>query len=97
MLENLQRIGNVQPLRVLAPLRGPEWAYRRRARLGIKYVHKKGRVLAGFREREKPYIADIKRCEVLLEPLGRLPEALAALTETLDDSRKAAAGGGRRG
>jgi 23S rRNA (uracil1939-C5)-methyltransferase len=83
LLENLQRIGNVQPQRVLEPLRGPEWAYRRRARLGIKYVHKKGRVLAGFREREKPYIADIKRCEVLLAPLAELPQELAALTETL--------------
>jgi 23S rRNA (uracil1939-C5)-methyltransferase len=83
LLENLQRIGNVQPASVLPPLRGPEWAYRRRARLGIKYVHKKGRVLAGFREREKPYIADIKRCEVLLAPLATLPEELAALTETL--------------
>ncbi|MEO7205911.1 MAG: 23S rRNA (uracil(1939)-C(5))-methyltransferase RlmD [Steroidobacteraceae bacterium] len=83
LLENLQRIGNVQPERVLEPLRGPEWAYRRRARLGIKFVHKKGRVLAGFREREKPYIADIKHCEVLLAPLGSLPQELAALTETL--------------
>jgi 23S rRNA (uracil1939-C5)-methyltransferase len=83
LLENLQRIGNVQPARILEPLRGPAWAYRRRARLGIKYVHKKGRVLAGFREREKPYIADIKRCEVLLEHLAELPSELAALTETL--------------
>ncbi|HEV7357541.1 MAG TPA: 23S rRNA (uracil(1939)-C(5))-methyltransferase RlmD [Steroidobacteraceae bacterium] len=88
LLENLQRIGNVQPVRVLEPLRGPEWAYRRRARLGIKYVHKKGRVLAGFREREKPYIADIKRCEILLAPLARLPEELAALAETLDIREK---------
>ncbi len=83
LLENLQRIGSVRPERVLEPLRGPEWAYRRRARLGIKYVQKKGRVLAGFREREKPYIADIKRCEVLLAPLAELPQELAALTETL--------------
>ena len=83
LLENLQRIGNVQPERVLDPLTGPAWAYRRRARLGVKYVHKKGRVLAGFREREKPYIADIQRCEVLLEPLAELPRELAALTETL--------------
>jgi 23S rRNA (uracil1939-C5)-methyltransferase len=88
LLENLQRIGNVQPARVLPPLRGPDWAYRRRARLGIKYVHKKGRVLAGFREREKPYIADIKRCEVLLAPLATLPAELAALTETLDIREK---------
>ena len=83
LLENLQRIGNVQPERILEPLRGPAWAYRRRARLGIKYVHKKGRVLAGFREREKPYIADIRHCDVLLGPLGNLPAELAALTETL--------------
>jgi 23S rRNA (uracil1939-C5)-methyltransferase len=83
LLENLQRIGDVQPQRVLPALRGPEWAYRRRARLGVKYVHKKGRVLAGFREREKPYIADIRRCEILAEPLATLPEDLAALVETL--------------
>lgn len=88
LLENLQRIGNVQPQRVLEPLRGPQWAYRRRARLGIKYVHKKGRVLAGFREREKPYIADIKRCEILLAPLKDLPQQLAALTETLSVREK---------
>ena len=88
LLENLQRIGNVQPARVLDPLRGPEWAYRRRARLGVKYVHKKGRVLAGFREREKPYIADIKRCEVLVEHLAELPRELAALTETLEIREK---------
>jgi 23S rRNA (uracil1939-C5)-methyltransferase len=83
LLENLQRIGRVAPQRVLAPLRGPQWAYRRRARLGVKYVHKKGRVLAGFREREKPYIADLQRCEVLQEPLRALPRDLAALVETL--------------
>ena len=82
LLENLQRIGNVQPEHMLEPLRGPEWAYRRRARLGIKYVHKKGRVLAGFREREKPYIADIRHCDVLLAPLGNLPQDLAALSRS---------------
>jgi 23S rRNA (uracil1939-C5)-methyltransferase len=83
LLDNLERIGRVRPERVLAPLRGPAWAYRRRARLGVKYVHKKGRVLAGFRERDKPYIADLKRCEVLQEPLANLPRDLAALVETL--------------
>jgi 23S rRNA (uracil1939-C5)-methyltransferase len=83
LLEDLRRIGRVGAERVLAPLRGPEWAYRRRARLGVKYVHKKGRVLAGFREREKPYVADIQRCEVLQESLATLPRDLAALVETL--------------
>jgi 23S rRNA (uracil1939-C5)-methyltransferase len=83
LLDNLERIGRVQPAAVFAPLRGPVWAYRRRARLGVKHVTKKGRVLAGFREREKPYIADLRRCEVLLERFATLPEELAALVETL--------------
>jgi 23S rRNA (uracil1939-C5)-methyltransferase len=83
LLEDLERIGKVMPQQILPALRGPQWAYRRRARLGVKFVHKKGRVLAGFREREKPYLADIQRCEVLVEPLATLPQELAALTETL--------------
>jgi len=83
LLDTLARIGRVEPARVFAPLRGPEWAYRRRARLGVKYVHKKGRVLAGFREREKPYLADIRRCEVLIPRFANLPLQLAALVESL--------------
>ncbi len=83
LLDNLERIGRVTPERVFEPLRGPAWAYRRRARLGVKYVHKKGRVLAGFRERDKPYLADLRRCEILQEPFGRLPELVAALVDTL--------------
>jgi 23S rRNA (uracil1939-C5)-methyltransferase len=83
LIENLERIGRVTPQSVLPSLAGPVWAYRRRARLGVKHVHKKGRVLAGFRERDKPYIADIKRCEVLLARFATLPEDLAALVETL--------------
>ena len=83
LLENLQRIGRLQPATVIAPLAGPVWAYRRRARLGIKYVHKKGRVLAGFRERDKPYVADVRRCEILVGRFAALPEQLAALVETM--------------
>jgi len=83
LLEDLARIGQVTPQQLLDPLKGPQWAYRRRARLGVKYVHKKGRVLAGFRERDKPYLADIRHCEVLVPALRSLPAELAALVETL--------------
>lgn len=83
LIDSLERIGRVRPAQLFAPLRGPSFAYRRRARLGVKYVHKKGRVLAGFREREKPYLADVRRCEVLLERFATLPAELAALVETL--------------
>jgi 23S rRNA (uracil1939-C5)-methyltransferase len=83
LLENLARLGGVEPGRVLEPLTGPAWAYRRRARLGVKSVPKKGRVLVGFRERSAPYIADLHECRVLVPPAGALMDPLAALVAGL--------------
>lgn len=79
-----QRIGQVSPKAWLEPLTGPLWGYRRRARLAVKYVHKKERVLVGFRERGKPYVADIQRCEVLDPRVGTRLEELAALIQGLE-------------
>jgi 23S rRNA (uracil1939-C5)-methyltransferase len=79
LLENLSRLGSVEPARVLEPLEGPVWGYRRRARLGIKFVPRKGRVLVGFRERSAPYVADLHACRVLSPPLGLLIDPLAEL------------------
>ncbi len=84
LLDALARIGGATPQTVLAPLRGPAWGYRRRARVGVKFVRKKQRVLAGFRERLSPYLADLSTCEVLIEPLRRLPAELAALVEGME-------------
>lgn len=78
------RIGQVSPKRWLEPLTGPHWGYRRRARLAVKYVHKKERVLVGFRERGKPYVADIQRCEVLDPRVGHRLEELATLIAGMD-------------
>jgi 23S rRNA (uracil1939-C5)-methyltransferase len=83
LAEQFARLGQVEPGRWLPALRGPSWGYRRRARLGVKYVMKKERVLVGFRERAKPYIADIRHCPVLAEPVGGMIEALAGLVGQL--------------
>ena len=84
LLDNLERIGQVRPDSVLPPLTGPHWHYRYKARLGVRYVRKKGRVLVGFREKRRSYIADLARCEVLVEAVGsRLPE-LAQLIEGME-------------
>jgi 23S rRNA (uracil1939-C5)-methyltransferase len=79
LLDNLRRIGKVEPEALLQPLTGPVWAYRNKARLGVKDVKKKGRVLVGFREKRKPYIADIQRCEVLHPSIGERLHELAEL------------------
>jgi 23S rRNA (uracil1939-C5)-methyltransferase len=79
----LQRVAKVTPQHWLPPLRGPVWSYRRRARLGARYVPKKGRVIVGFRERLAPYIAALDRCEVLAEPVGSLITPLSQLLTAL--------------
>ena len=81
--DNLQRIGRVEPDRWLDPLEGPDWRYRRRARLAVKDVHAKGRVLVGFRERHAPYVTDMHRCEVLVEPLDGMLDAIGELVAGL--------------
>jgi 23S rRNA (uracil1939-C5)-methyltransferase len=83
LLENLARLGDVQPGQVLAPLTGPVWNYRRRARLGIKLVPRKGRVLVGFRERASPYVTDLRECHVMVAPVGALIRPLGELVESL--------------
>jgi 23S rRNA (uracil1939-C5)-methyltransferase len=75
----LERVAKVSPQAWLPPLRGPQWGYRRRARLGARFVTKKGRVVVGFRERLAPYIAALERCEVMAEPIGALIGPLSIL------------------
>ena len=81
--DNLERVGRVSPQQWLEPLRGPVWNYRRRARLGAKFVIKKDRVVVGFRERLAPYVAEVQRCEVLSSPVGELIAPLAAMLNGL--------------
>lgn len=81
--DNLERVARVTPTEWLAPLRGPVWEYRRRARLGARFVTRKGRVVVGFRERSAPYVADVQRCEVLAPPVGALIAPLAAMLSEL--------------
>ena len=81
--ETFERIGRVAPDEWLAPLRGPVWNYRRRARLGAKFVTKKDRVVVGFRERLSPYVAALNRCEVLAAPVDSLIQPLSEMLTTL--------------
>jgi 23S rRNA (uracil1939-C5)-methyltransferase len=79
LLEQLRHIGRVEPREVLPPLTGPVQGYRRKARLGTRYVFRKERVLVGFRERHSSFIADMDCCDVLHPAVGGLLPALKAL------------------
>jgi len=83
LIDNLQRIGHVKAGEIREPLEGPQWGYRRKARLGVKYVVKKEKVLIGFREKGSSLLAELNQCEVLHPSVGqRLPE-LSTLIRSL--------------
>ena len=66
----LRHQGGLQARTVNPPLRSPQWGYRRKARLGVKLVPKKGGVIVGFREKSSPYVTDCASCEVLDPRVG---------------------------
>ena len=70
MLDALEHIGKVKPETVFEPMVGEPWGYRRKARLGVRHVRKKNKVLVGFRERSGGFLADIDSCKVLHPSVG---------------------------
>ncbi|MFC1689128.1 23S rRNA (uracil(1939)-C(5))-methyltransferase RlmD [Pseudomonadota bacterium] len=84
LLQNLERIGKVRPDTIWEPLTGPLWGYRRKARLSVRYVHKKERVLVGFRERYGRFVADMQTCFVLDERIASQLVGLADLIASME-------------
>lgn len=75
LLDQLRHFGQTEPVQVREPLTDVSYGYRHKARLGVKYVHKKETALVGFREKRNSFLAQIDRCHVLVPQVGlALPE-----------------------
>ncbi|MCG2634817.1 MAG: 23S rRNA (uracil(1939)-C(5))-methyltransferase RlmD [Gammaproteobacteria bacterium] len=81
--DKLDRIGGVQPARMLPPVSGPQWSYRSRARFGVVAVEKGAKVVMGFRARGHHRIAGIAGCDILDPCLSGLIPALQKVLQTL--------------
>ena len=86
--EQFARLGKVDIPQIWEPLTGPHWGYRRKARMGVKYVAKKGRVLVGFRERRNPFLAEIESCKVMHPIVGEKLMDLSAMIGKLSINDK---------
>lgn len=84
LMEQLQHFGGLQPEQILEPTIGSFYHYRRKARLGVRYVHKRERVLVGFREKGNSFIADIDECHILDARIGGKISDLEELIGSLD-------------
>lgn len=81
--QNLLKMAKLQPQSWLEPLTADSWHYRRRARLSVRWVIAKDKVLVGFREKIGRYVADMDYCEILQKPLDDLLAPLAVMIEKL--------------
>lgn len=82
--DNLWHLGKVKAETLLRPIQGPGWGYRYRARLSVRFVHKKGVVLIGFHERKSRYVADMRVCRVLPPHVSNLLMPLRELMYGMD-------------
>ena len=78
-----RHIARIKPESILPPIVGPSWGYRRRARLTVRKVEKKGGVLVGFHEKRSSYVAVMDSCAVLPAPISALLPKLRELVGVL--------------
>ncbi|MCG8609538.1 MAG: 23S rRNA (uracil(1939)-C(5))-methyltransferase RlmD [Pseudomonadales bacterium] len=84
LLEQLQHFGQITPDELIPPMVDQTTGYRRKARLGVKYVHKRDEVLVGFREKRSSFLTDIRQCEVLDPRIGTRMMDFREMLATLD-------------
>lgn len=85
LAEQLSRVAGVEPEAWAEPLSGPEFAYRRRARVAVRWDLKTKKLEVGFRAAGSQDIVGIDQCPVLVQPLqpimSRLPDMLRRLSK----------------
>jgi len=87
LMDNLERIGHVNPGTVLPPLVGDSWGYRRKGRFSVRRVEKKDKTLVGFREQDPRFVADLSQCLTVIPEIGSKVSALSTFIESLDGKR----------
>lgn len=84
LAELLQHHANIAPAVWLKPLVGEQIGYRTKARMGVRFVEKKGTALVGFREKNSNFLADINECPIMDSRIGTRIHDLKNLISQLD-------------
>lgn len=84
---HLQHFAGIQPDEWLVPLRSQREDYRRKARIGVRYLPGKDKLVVGFRESQSNKLTSIDRCMILDREFGsvtRLKQLLQSLNGKAD-------------
>ncbi len=90
LLDQLQHATSLKPenINVLPQLKGDTDHYRRKARLAVRIVMKKGGALVGFREKYSSFITDMHDCQILVPKAAELIPALRDFLMSLDGANE---------
>ncbi|SEJ04697.1 23S rRNA (uracil(1939)-C(5))-methyltransferase RlmD [Pseudomonas sp. NFR16] len=83
LAEQLSRVAGVEPEEWAAPLTGDEFAYRRRARIAVRWDVRSKQLEVGFRAASSQDIIAIEECPVLVQALQPIMTALPAMLRSL--------------
>lgn len=83
VLQNHLTKSGITPATWLPPIVGDRTHYRTKARLGVRYLPKTGRLIVGFRERASNFLTDIDTCPILDQRVGDKLDDLKRLLKTL--------------
>ncbi|MDT8429456.1 MAG: 23S rRNA (uracil(1939)-C(5))-methyltransferase RlmD [Pseudomonadales bacterium] len=87
LLDQLKHGAGIETFELLPPVLGLHYFYRRKARLAVRYVHKKEDTLVGFREKNGRFIVDMQQCPILVKPVSDLISPLRSLLNQLEGKR----------
>lgn len=79
---HLEHFAKIQPQEWLEPLRSQREDYRRKARIGVRYLPHKDKLVVGFRENQSNKLTSIDRCMILDREFGsvtRLKQLIQSL------------------
>jgi 23S rRNA (uracil1939-C5)-methyltransferase len=86
--DQFKELANIENITFSPTLDSPDWGYRRKARLGVRYVAKKDRFLVGFREFNGRFLADIETCDILTPDVGYRLDKISDLLSQLSIGNK---------
>ncbi|MCU1728977.1 23S rRNA (uracil(1939)-C(5))-methyltransferase RlmD [Pseudomonas sp. 7P_10.2_Bac1] len=87
LAEQLTRVAGVEPDEWAPPLTGPEFGYRRRARIAVRWDARAKRLDVGFRAAGSQDIVAIDHCLVLVQALQPIMSGLPAMLRQLSNPK----------
>jgi len=90
LVDQFKHVAELAIPKIIPPLLSESTGYRRKARLGVRFVIKKDKLLVGFREKSSGYLTDMDVCMVLHESVGQRLKELQALIHSMAAYQKIA-------